>query len=91
MFEPGYNTQLSTEDLNKLMYTRLSLVDLIRLLWAVFHCFVGVSVGVHVGAGVTLRSVVVRWIGTCVVPLDPWMSWFSIGWFGFVGAVEVGS
>lgn len=57
------------------MYTRLSLVDLIRLLWAVFHCFVGVSgrVRVDAGAGVSLHNVVVRWIGTYVVPLDPWM------------------
>lgn len=57
----------------KLMYTRLSLVDLIRLLWAVFHCFAGVSERVRVDACVSLHNAVVRWTGTYVVPLDPWV------------------
>lgn len=74
------------------MYTRLSLVDLIRLLWAVFHCFVGVNGRgrVRVDAYVSLHNAV-RWFGTYAVPLDPWMHYFSIRLFGFVGAVVAGS
>lgn len=54
------------------MYTRLSLVDLIRLLLGVSHCFVGVSGRDHgcVRVGVSLRSVA-RLIGAYVAPLDP--------------------